>query len=76
MPTYLNATKRSQTFEKNVAENAKLDKRTFSGVTGTKDNLSGLRSDDGVSMYRSITADHSFIRFSLKKKGKIQQRGM
>lgn len=55
---------------------AKLDKKTLSGVTEMKDNLSGLRSDNEMHMYKTIIADHALIRYSLKERREIQQTGM
>lgn len=54
-----------------MEEVAKLDKKTLSGVTEMKDNLSGLRSDNEMHMYKTIIADHAFIRYSLKERREI-----
>lgn len=59
-----------------MEEIAKFDKKTLSGVTEMKDNLSGLRSDNEMHMYKTIIAENAFLRNSLKERRKIQQTGM
>lgn len=62
---------REDRLKKNMTENAKLDKKTLSGVVEIKDNLIGLRSDNDTIMYRCNPEDNFFfLGIFFERKGK------